>query len=78
MENDRHVGGVEEFDGIGLNCSSDSFILEGDVNLETLEIDDDDENEGGRDETRQVWQMGAVECVLKSMQLVINHEETME
>lgn len=37
LENNRHIGGVEELDGVTLNMSSHFFIGNSDVYLETLE-----------------------------------------
>lgn len=54
LEDDGHVGSVEQLDGVGLNGTTDSVVLEGDVNLEALEVDDDDEDEHGGDQVRQV------------------------
>lgn len=44
LEDDGHVRGVEKLDGIRLDGTSDSVVLEGDINLETLEVDDNNKN----------------------------------
>lgn len=78
LEDDRHVGGVEELNGIRLNSTSNSVVLEGDINLETLEVNDNDENKSGRDQTSQVGEVRSVESVLESDELVVNNEQTVE
>lgn len=44
MEDDRGVGGVEQFDWVFGSISFDSLRGEGELNSEALEIDDDEED----------------------------------
>lgn len=46
LEDNGHVGSVEELNGIRLNGTSDSVVLEGNINLETLEVDNSNKNKG--------------------------------
>lgn len=78
LEDDGHVGGVEKLDGVRLDGTSDSVVLEGDIDLETLEVDNDDEDKGGRDQTSQVGEVRSVEGVLEGNELVVNDEQTVE
>lgn len=51
LEDNGHVGSIEKLNGVRLDGTSDSVVLEGDINLETLEVNNDDEDEGGGDQT---------------------------
>jgi len=61
LKDDGDVGGVEEFDGIRRILSSISSGLDGQIDAESLEVDDDDENQHGRQQIHQVWQILTVE-----------------
>lgn len=78
LQHDRHVGGVEELDGVGSTLATELVRLDRDFNAETLEVDDSSENNGGGDEVHDVGKATTPEGLTKSAALVVPGEEEVE
>ena len=78
MQHDRHVGGVEEFDGIGSSLSAESVRLYRDLDTESLKVDNGGENDGGGNEVHNVWKASTPEGLTEGTALVVPSEEEME
>jgi hypothetical protein len=70
LEHDGHVGGVEETDGVRTAHTTLARRLDGDLDAETLEVDDGAEDGNGSDQVHDVGQVLAVECLLEGKLLV--------
>ena len=70
LEHDGHVGGVEETDGVRTAHTTLARRLDGDLDAETLEVDDGAEDGNGSDQVHDVGQVLAVEGLLEGKLLV--------
>lgn len=70
LQDNGDVASVEQFDGVGPSASSYFLVLDGDVDFEALEVDDDEEHQDGGQQTVDVGQTGTVEGLLDGCQLV--------
>lgn len=70
LEHDGHVGGVEETDGVRTAHTTLARGLDGDLDAETLEVDDGAEDGNGGDQVHDVGQVLAVEGLLEGKLLV--------
>jgi len=70
LEHDGHVGGVEETDGVRTTHTTLARRLDGDLDAETLEVDDGAEDGNGSDQVHDVGQVLAVEGLLEGKLLV--------
>src|SRR5690348_7343821 len=75
LQHDRHVGCVEETDGVRATNTTLASGLYGDLNAEALEVDDSAEDNNGGDEIHDVGQVLAVESLLEGDGLVGPGEE---
>ncbi len=57
LEHNWHVRGVEQLDRIRALLAADAGRLYGEFNAEALQIDDDKEDENGREQVHHVWQV---------------------
>ena len=78
MQHDGHVGCVEELDWVGSTLSTEPVRLDGDLNAESLKVDDGGENDDGRDEVHDVGKTATPESLTKCPTLVVPGEEEME
>lgn len=79
LEHDGHVGGVEETDGIRAASTTLSGGLDGDLDAESLEVDDGGEDGEGGEQVHDVGEVLSVESLLESTLLVgPGHEEVEE
>jgi hypothetical protein len=78
LEHDGHVGGVEETDGVGTTHATLAGGLDGDLNTETLEVDDSSEDNKGGEQVHHVGQVLAVESLTESTLLVGPGQEKVE
>mmetsp|Transcript_17262 Transcript_17262/g.50153 ORF Transcript_17262/g.50153 Transcript_17262/m.50153 type:complete len:262 (-) Transcript_17262:361-1146(-) len=78
LKNNGHVGGVEQFDGVGALLSAVFLILDGKIDPPSLEVDDHDEYQHRRHEVGQVGKILAVQRLLESADLVSAGDEQME
>lgn len=70
LQHDGHVGGVEQTNGVRTTHSTLAGRLDGDLNTETLEVDDTGEDKQGGQEVHDVGQVLAVESLVQSTLLV--------
>ena len=70
LQHDRHVGGVEEADGVGTAGTTLAGRLDGDLDPETLEVDHCSEDNEGSQEVHDVGKVLAIESLLESALLV--------
>jgi hypothetical protein len=70
LEHDGHVGGVEETNGVRTAHTTLARGLDGDLDAETLEVDDGAEDGNGSDQVHDVGQVLAVEGLLEGKLLV--------
>mmetsp|Transcript_81 Transcript_81/g.192 ORF Transcript_81/g.192 Transcript_81/m.192 type:complete len:411 (-) Transcript_81:116-1348(-) len=78
LEDDGHVGGVEELDGVGALLSAVLLVLDGEDDAPALEVDDHDEDEDGGHEIGEVGQVLAVDRLLDGADLVGPREQEVE
>jgi hypothetical protein len=78
LQHDRHVGGVEELDGVGSTLSTEPVRLDRDLDTEALKVDDGGENDDGGDEVHDVGEATTPESLTKSATLVVPGEEEVE
>lgn len=78
LEHDGHVGGVEELNGVDGLMTPELVGLDGELDTEALEIDDEGEDGDGGDEIGDVGEVGAVKGLLEGTSLVGPGEEEVE
>lgn len=78
LENDGHVGGVEELDGVVHDSTAGSLRLERELNLEALEVNHHAENCNGGKELDHVGHTLAVESFLQGLGLIRACEQELE
>ena len=78
LQDDGHVGGVEELDGVRALHAALGSVLDRQVHAEALEVDDDEEDEHRRHEVRQVGQVLAVEGLLDALPLIGTRDDEVE
>jgi hypothetical protein len=78
LQHDRHVGGIEELDGVGSALSTELVGLDRDLDTEALEVDDGGEDDGGGDEVHDVGEATTPESLTKSATFVVPGEEEVE
>ena len=71
LEDDGNVAGVEELDRVGAVLAAVARRLDRQIDAEALEVDDDGEDENGREEVHQVGQVAAVEGLAQAADLVL-------
>jgi len=78
LEDDGHVRGVEELDGVGSCLSAVLLVLDGEINAPSLEVNDNYKDENGRQEVGQVGKVLAVECLLECTKLITSGDHQVE
>mmetsp|Transcript_30829 Transcript_30829/g.66633 ORF Transcript_30829/g.66633 Transcript_30829/m.66633 type:complete len:351 (+) Transcript_30829:714-1766(+) len=78
LKDDRHVGSVEQFDGVCTLLSTVLLVLNGEDNPPSLEVDDNDKHENRGGEVGQVGQILSVHGLLDGADLVIARDEQVE
>ena len=78
LQHNGHVGGIEESDGVWTARTTLARGLHWDLNTETLEVDNSGEDDDGGQQVHDVWEILAVESLLKSTLLVWPCEEKVE
>mmetsp|Transcript_50744 Transcript_50744/g.100971 ORF Transcript_50744/g.100971 Transcript_50744/m.100971 type:complete len:584 (-) Transcript_50744:49-1800(-) len=78
LEDDGHVGGVEELDRVRALHAALGAVLDWQVDAEALEVDDDKEYEDGRHEVGEVGQILTVKCLLDTLPLVSTRDNQVE
>lgn len=78
IQHSRHVRRVEELDWVGSALSTESVALDGNLDAESLKVDDEGEHGNGRDEVHDVRETLAVERFLERATLVVPGEEEVE
>ena len=78
LEHDGHVGGVEKLDGVGATLTTEAVALDGDLDAEALEIDDDKEDEERGEQVHDVGETVTEERLLEGAALVVPSEEEVE
>ena len=79
LQHDGHVGGVEQAHGVGSTGTALTGGLDGDLDAETLEVDDSSEDDKGGQQVHDVGQVLPVESLLQGALLVgPGHEQVEE
>lgn len=78
LQHDGHVGGVEETDGVRSAHATLARGLDGDLDTETLEVDDRGKDEESRQQVHDVRKVLAVECFVQGALLVGPGEKQVE
>lgn len=78
LENDRDVGRVEELDGIGARAAALTLVLDGNLDAERLEIDNDGKNDHGGEQVGDVGKVLTEKCLLDRLHLVLARYEQVE
>ena len=72
LQHDRHVGGVEKFD---TTLAAEAVALDGDLDLETSQVNDNCEDDNSRDQVHDVGEMLAPEGLAESAAFVMPGEK---
>ena len=56
MQHNRHVRGVEQLDGVRSPLSAELVALDGALDAESLEVDDDGKDNDGREQAHDIRQ----------------------
>ena len=78
LQHDRHVRGVEEFDGVGTTLAAETVALDGDLDSETLQVNDDGKDDDGGDQVHDVEETLAPEGLAESAAFVVPGEKQVE
>ena len=78
LQHDGHVARVEELDGVRPALAAEAVALHRDLDAEALEVDDDGEDDDGREQIHQVRQAVAPERLAERAALVVPREEEVE
>mmetsp|Transcript_18868 Transcript_18868/g.34041 ORF Transcript_18868/g.34041 Transcript_18868/m.34041 type:complete len:400 (-) Transcript_18868:397-1596(-) len=78
LEDDGHVGSVEQLDRVGSILTTVLLVLDGKVDTPTLEIDDNHKDQDSREKVGQVGKILTVECLTKSSNFIITGDKKME
>lgn len=74
----RHVGSVEELDGISTTLTSESVTFDRDFDSESLEVNDEGEDGDSSDKVHDVGKSFTVESFLECSRFVVPGEEEVE
>ena len=78
LQDDGHVRGVEQLDGVRGLRPPLRAVLHGKINAEALEVDDDHEDAHRREQVGNIGQILAVESLLERAELARAGDEEME
>lgn len=78
LEHDRHVRGIEQTDGVGSAHTTLARRLDGNLNAESLKVNDSGENQESGQKVHDVGEILAVESLLQSTLLVGPGQEQVE
>jgi len=78
LKNDGDVAGVKELDGVRSRGSSLSGALDGQIDSESLEVNDDAEDENSGEQVGQVRQVLSSKSLLECTNLVLSGDQKME
>jgi hypothetical protein len=78
LEHNGHVGGVEQANGVGTTHSTLAGGLDGDLDTETLEVDNGGEDDEGSQQVHDIGKVLAVEGLAQSTLLVGPGEKEVE
>ena len=78
LQNDRHVARVEKLDRVYLLGAAPVLGGDGKVDAEALEVDDDQEDDDGREQVGDVGQRRAVEGFFEGLDLVPTGQQQVE
>ena len=78
LQHDGYVAGVEELDRVGARLAAEARRLDGQVDTEALEVDDNGEDEHGGEQVGQIGQVLAIEGLLERAHLVVARGQQVE
>jgi hypothetical protein len=78
LQHNRHVGGVEKTNRVGASSATLAGRFDWDFNAESLKVDDGCEDNEGREEVHDVWEILSIESLLESTLLVWPGKEEVE
>ena len=78
LQDDGHVAGVEELDGVAALAATVLGVLHGQVDPPALEVDHHEEDHGGTDEVGEVGEVLAVERLHDGLGLVLPGDDQVE
>jgi hypothetical protein len=70
LQNDGNVAGVEKLDGVGTGLTTHALGLDGNVDTEALEVDDNNEHDNGGEKVGDVGGILSVKSLLQSTSLI--------
>ena len=71
LEHDRHVRGVEELDGVSTTLATEPVGLDGDLDTETLEVDDGSKYDDGCNQIHDIWKSIPPKCFTKGTTFIV-------
>jgi hypothetical protein len=78
LKNDGHVGGVEKLDGVRSISTTNTLVLQRNVDTETLEVNDNNEHNDGCEQVGDVGEVLSVEGLLEGASLILTSDQQME
>jgi len=78
LKDNGDIGGVEQFNWIGLSHSSSLVVLYWEIDSESLEVDHQKEDESGRSQVGKIWKGASQESSLQALQLIRGGKENVE
>lgn len=78
LQNDGNVGSVEQLDWIAAVLAAITGALDGQIDAETLEIDDDSKHQDGGQQVHQIGQILAIECLAQCTHFIVARGHQME
>jgi len=78
LEDDGDVRGIKELDGVRTFLASVLLVLDGEIDTESLEVDDDHEHQNGSQQVGDVGEVLTVESFLQGTDLVTTGDQQVE
>lgn len=78
LQDDGNVGGVEQLDGVSSVGTTSTLVGDGDIDAESLEIDDSAEDQNGSQKVGDIGQIRSVESLLQSTSLILTSHQQVE
>mmetsp|Transcript_22397 Transcript_22397/g.33091 ORF Transcript_22397/g.33091 Transcript_22397/m.33091 type:complete len:213 (+) Transcript_22397:683-1321(+) len=78
LEDDGHVTGIKQFNGVCSSLTTVLLVLDGKIHTPSLEVNDNDKDQHSGQEIGQVGKILTVQCLLEGTKLVTSGNHEME
>lgn len=75
LQDNRDIGSVEQFDGVGSVRATSALVRDGNVHAEALEVNHGAEDQHGGHQVRHIRQILSVECLLQRARLILTRNQ---